>query len=63
MLSVLIQIPKCTPKYTVETHTVRNAFRGQRAYLAEVGREGFLSFLHGLNLAGGQGLEISLLSL
>lgn len=49
--------------YTEETRPVGSAFRGQRAYLAEVGREGFLSFLHGLNLAGGQGLEISLLSL
>lgn len=33
------------------------------SYLSEVGGEGFLSFLQGLDLAGGQGLEVSLLSL
>lgn len=33
------------------------------AYLSEVGWEGFLSFLYGLDLAGGQGLEVSLFTL
>ena len=33
------------------------------ACLSEVGGEGFLSFLEGLDLAGGQGLEVGLLAL
>lgn len=33
------------------------------AYLTEVGWEGFLPFLYGFDLAGGQGLEVRLLAL
>ena len=33
-----------------------------RAYLAEVGGEGFLSFLEGLDLARGYGLEVGFFS-
>lgn len=33
------------------------------AHLSKVGREGFLSFLEGFDLAGGQRLEVSLLPL